>query len=527
MSYLEDAFDEMQIAQVIQHIRSPLLIVKHPSIMRYGVLLENDFIIKELTKDNIHVSYVLPPIYPEYLGNPMFNRQYQVRFPYVVGEMANGIATAEMVIAANRAGLLGSFGAAGLMPEQIRENILKIKKELNNATNWASNLIYNPNEPGLERAIVEVYLQEQVKNISASAYMTLSPHVVRYAYTGVYRNQKDKIMRKNHVLAKVSHPEVAKHFLAPPSQKMLNELVANMWLTEEEALLASKLPIAEDITVEADSGGHTDNRPLSALFPLIKQQSLSMQKQYGYESPVRVGAAGGLGTPSSLACAFSMGADYVLTGSINQSAVEAGVCLQAKKMLSEAELVDVEMAPAADMFELGVKLQVLKRGTLFGRRAAKLYQLYTSYNSIEELPLDAVQFLEKELFRASLNTVWENTVAFFGQRDKNQIDLANRNPKYKLALLFRAYLGQSSRWAINGDNTRIMDYQLWCGPSMGSFNYWVKETYLSKPDCRNVKQIAYNLLEGAAVFIRAQQLRCLGIVLPNEAFNYVPKYFED
>ena len=29
------------------------------------------------------------------------------------------------------------------------------------------------------------------------------------------------------------------------------------------------------------------------------------------------------------------------------------------------------MAPAADMFEMGVKLQVLKRGTMFPMRAAQ------------------------------------------------------------------------------------------------------------------------------------------------------------
>jgi NAD(P)H-dependent flavin oxidoreductase YrpB (nitropropane dioxygenase family) len=47
-----------------------------------------------------------------------------------------------------------------------------------------------------------------------------------------------------------------------------------------------------------------------------------------------------------------------------------------REMLAQAEQADVIMAPAADMFEMGVKLQVLKRGTMFAMRAAKLYELY-------------------------------------------------------------------------------------------------------------------------------------------------------
>lgn len=46
-------------------------------------------------------------------------------------------------------------------------------------------------------------------------------------------------------------------------------------------------------------------------------------------------------------------------------------------------MTDIMMAPAADMFEMGVKLQVLKRGTMFGMRSQKLYEIYENYNSIE------------------------------------------------------------------------------------------------------------------------------------------------
>ena len=85
------------------------------------------------------------------------------------------------------------------------------------------------------------------------------------------------------------------------------------------------MPVAEDITVEADRGGHTDNRPLVALLPAILALRDELAARHGYTRPIRVGAAGGLGTPAAVAAAFALGAAYVLTGSVNQAAVESGL----------------------------------------------------------------------------------------------------------------------------------------------------------------------------------------------------------
>ena len=57
-------------------------------------------------------------------------------------------------------------------------------------------------------------------------------------------------------------------------------------------------------------------------------------------------------------------------------------------MLAAADVADVTMAPAADMFELGVELQVLKRGTMFAPRARSCTQLYRAYPSLEAMPAD-------------------------------------------------------------------------------------------------------------------------------------------
>ena len=92
-----------------------------------------------------------------------------------------------------------------------------------------------------------------------------------------------------------------------------------------------------------------------------------------------------------------------------------------------------------------------------------------------------------------------------------------------MALIFRWYLGMSSKWAIAGDPKRRADYQIWCGPAMGAFNDWVKGSFLEKLEERGVVQVALNLLEGAAVVTRAQQLRTYGVPVPSAAFHFTPR----
>src|SRR5205085_648999 len=107
--------------------------------------------------------------------------------------------------------------------------------------------------------------------------------------------------------------------------------------------------------------------------------------------------------------------------------------------------------------------------------------------------------------------------------DPAQVDRALSDGKHRMALVFRWYLGKSSRWAIVGETARRADYQIWCGPAMGAFNGWVKGSFLEEPAQRGAVQIALNLLEGAAVATRAQQLRTFGLPMPAEAFQFRPR----
>ena len=103
---------------------------------------------------------------------------------------------------------------------------------------------------------------------------------------------------------------------------------------------------------------------------------------------------------------------------------------------------------------------------------------------------------------------------------------AAQDSKHRLALILRWYLGRSSRWAIDGDPTRKLDYQIWCGPAQGAFNEWVKGTFLEPVESRTAVQIGLNLMEGAAVMTRAQQLRSHGAPIPTAAFDFRPRRIE-
>jgi len=509
------------LAQAAQRFREPVHIVATAD-GQLGVAFGEGYS-GALENGSPNWCATLPGIYPEWLGDRGFGEAHGTRFPYVVGEMANAIATTRMVIAAAHAGCIGFFGAAGLAPERVESSIGELESTLGGRLPWGSSLIHSPADPALEAAVCDIYVRREVRCVSASAFMGLTPAVVRCAYAGVRAGPDGRIVRPRRVFAKISRPEVARSFLEPPPADLQHHLVQGGMLSADEARLASTIAVAEDITVESDSGGHTDNRPLSAVLPTIVRLRDDLAACHRYERPIRVGAAGGLGTPGAVAAAFAMGAAFVLTGSVNQACIESGLHPQARSMLAQAGIADVMMAPAADMFELGVDVQVLRRGTMFGVRAKRIRDLFTRHENLEALPGPDREWLEREVLRTSIEEAWESTRSFWAQRDPGQIERAQEEPRHRMALLMRAYLGQASNWAIEGTPDRRADYQIWCGPAMGAFNAWAEGSFLSDPANRTVEQVAANLLEGATAITRAQQLRSIGVPMPPAAFDFRPR----
>ncbi len=504
--------------ECIKRVARPVYVVLHngqSAVIDNGRSVEGSC---RSDNDTLPLLAAIPPLPPERLGDTSFKEQLGLRYAYIIGAMANGITSVEMLRAAGRAGMIAFFGAGGLSLQEIEAAIDRVQRDPEPYP-FGFNLIHSPYDAAHEAATVDLYLRRGIKLVSASAYLTLTPHLVRYRIKGIHQTPAGRIVCPNHVIAKVSRMEVARRFFAPPPQNILDQLLRDGLINAQEAALAGKVPVAQDMTAEADSGGHTDNRPALALLPTFITLRDDALERFKFDIPMRVGLAGGIATPHAAAAAFAMGAAYVLTGSINQACIEADTAPAVKEMLVQAEQADVTMAPAADMFEMGAKVQVLKRGTMFAMRGARLYDLYRSHDAYDQIPAPTRTVLERDIFCGSFAQVWQKTRQFFEIRDPSQIARAEREPKHKMALVFRSYLGLSSRWAKTGDPGRRMDYQIWCGPSMGAFNAWVKGSFLESAAQRRVALLGMNLLYGAAGLIRFHWLQCQGLVLPPVSFR--------
>ncbi len=515
------SIDENHLKEAIYKINHPVVIIEKEGSV--GVGKGGKVCLGEINDDKNGYSIIgyVPRCAITDLGDATFCRDYGLKYPYVSGSMANGIGSVEIVEAMGKGGMLGFFGAAGLPISKVKTASDYLRKFKDKFTS-GFNLIHSPNEQDLESAIVDFYIENDINLVEASAFLGLTPSVVRYRVHGIHQDSSGKIITPNRIVAKISRIEVASKFFSPPPDKILDELVRTGDITQEQAKMASTIPMAQDITVEADSGGHTDNQQALALFPTIIALRDDIQKKYNYSSTIRVGAGGGIASPASAAAVFSMGAAYIVVGTINQCTLEAGTSDSVREMLSQAQQADITMAPAADMFEMGVKVQVLKRGTMFAMRAAKLYDIYRKYKSLNAIPPDQKESLEKGYFKKSLDGVWNDTRAFFRERDPQQLIRAENDSKHQMALVFRSYLGQSSKWANAGVPDRKIDYQIWCGPAMGAFNEWVKGTFLEDYQNRRVVTIALNVLFGTAVQLRLNTLRYQGVSLSSELMNPSP-----
>lgn len=512
-------FADRGLVELAQRSRERIHIVSRASDGQRGLSLADSY----QNRPGEVVLGTLPPLYPEWLGERSFAEAHGVRFPYAAGEMANGIAGTRLVMALAGAELLSFLGAAGMSKTRLEAALHELRAGLGGRASWGVNLIHTPTDPAHEDEVAELLLRLGVHRISASAFTGVTPAVVRCAATGLRQDASGRILRRTSMFAKVSRPEVAEAFMSPCPPDLLALLVRRGQLSAEEAALARRVAVAEDITVEADSAGHTDGRPLVALLPAVLATRDEVVRRHGLVRPVRVGAAGGLGDPAAVAAAFALGAAYVLTGTVNQMSVEAELSPPAKSMLAQADLADVAMSPAPDMFELGAQVQVLRRGTLFSAKAARLYRTYRAYASIEAIPAAERSALEREVLGLTMDEVWERTREYWLERRPTELERAETDPKHRMALLFRWYMSRSSKWAIHGDPERAADYQIWCSPAAGAFNRWTAGSFLAVPENRTVVQIARNLLEGAAVVTRAQQLRSYGIALPPAAFCFRPR----
>lgn len=435
---------------------------------------------------------------PSVLGDARFCADHRVRYAYVAGAMGNGVASEEWVIRLARAGILGFFGAGGLPASRTASAIRRIRAAIVPGQPFGINFLHNPVLPGLEEELVDLLLAERVQRIEASAFIRATPALIRYRLTGLRMRPDGGVEIPNKVMAKVSRPEVARQFFAPPPAPVVEALQRAKAITGEEARLAHLIPLADDVCAEADSGGHTDRRVAYTLVPHFRRLRDEIAAETGLPHRVRIGAAGGIGTPDAAAAAFMLGADFVMTGSINQCTPEAGISDTAKEMLAQADLADFDIAPAGDMFEIGAKVQVLKRGSLFASRANRLYDLYRTFPDLRAIPAETIKEIEERYLGRSIDAVWQETSGFYAGRAPGELADAEANPRKKMAMVFRWYFIHCGRLAIDGRSDQRANFQIHSGPAMAAANRWLKGTPLEDWRRRNVDVLADRLMEETA-----------------------------
>ncbi|HKB03859.1 MAG TPA: nitronate monooxygenase, partial [Gemmataceae bacterium] len=208
--------DPEALRAALADVRTPVVLVQTadgPAVAKGGSVSWGD-------TDGLAVLAVLPAMHPSSLGDPAFCADHGLRFPYVTGGMANGIASAELVEAIGSAGMLGFFGAAGLSLDRIETAILQVKQTLGDRP-FGFNLIHSPAEQAIESGTVDLYLRHGVQLAEASAYFDLTPHVVRYRLIGIRRAEDGRVVTPNRLVAKVSRVEVASKFFAPAPEKII------------------------------------------------------------------------------------------------------------------------------------------------------------------------------------------------------------------------------------------------------------------------------------------------------------------
>ncbi|WP_433854483.1 ACP S-malonyltransferase [Streptomyces kronopolitis] len=420
------------------------------------------------------------------LGSEDFRRDYGVRLAYAAGGMRRGIASVDLVARMAGAGLLSYYGASGLPARDVASAVAAIRARVPAGAPFGVNVTHDPFDPRAESELVDVLIRDDVRFVEASTHVEATPALVRHRLTGARVLPDGTVHVPRKILAKVTRPDAARLFLEPPPAALVSRLVAEGLLTAEEAEAGARLALADDVCAVGDAGDHSDMATLWALLPALRGLRAELG---GVAGAVRVGAGGGIGAPESAAAAFVLGADFVLTGSLNACTAESGTSAAAKDLLQEADVHDTAFAPYGDLFELGGRARVLRKGVLFHARAGKLHDLWRNHDAWEAVPAAVRAKVERDYLGAS----FEEVLTRLGDSAESALD-----PKRRMALVFRWYCAQAATWAIEGTPGRVADYQIPCGPALGACNRWLARTPLHAWRDRHADVLAERLMAGAA-----------------------------
>ncbi len=435
------------------------------------------------------------------LGAATFRSRYSLKYSYVAGAMAYGISSGRFVARMAQAGVLSFLGTGGLSSEKITHELQQLRSLAAQGLSFGVNVIAGARETDT----IDLLLKNDIRLIEASAFVDITLPIAKYRASGLSRRANGQVVIANRVIAKVSRPSVARHFMRPLPDQLLQKLLSLGEISNEQFAIAQSIPVADDICFEANSAGHTNaGASWIDLLPIFLRLRDEVMLACDYREPMHIGVAGGVGDPSSIAIAFLMGADFVLTGSINQCCVEANTSDLVKEMLSQADAFDTDYAPSADMFEIGAQVQVLKRGLLYPSRARKLLELYNCYDGWTTIPSDVRRQIEMSFFRQPFDSVVEQVLT---RLREDEVKMMRTNERFRMAAVFKWYCARAAQLAQEGDASWKVDFQIWSGPAMGMFNRWAKDGPFEDWRARHADVLAEHLLIAAAERIKTMAYR--------------------
>ena len=428
------------------------------------------------------------------LGSAAFRRAYGARFACVIGGMGQGVGGAALVAAACRHGFPAFLGTFGRPLGAISNDIDRMRREVGDEL-WGVNVRFDALDPDWENRLLRLLIDADVRRVEASGYIAPTEALVRHRARGLGAGEQSPATR---LLVKVTRPEVADAFLRPAPDRLVAGLVAGGLITRDQAEAVRRVPLATEMCVLADSAGPTDRGRSLTHFPALLACRDRAAVETGHVVPLGLG--GGIGSPPAIAAALAMGADFVLTGSINQCSVEADTSDLVKDLLQRMNVQDTAYAPSGELFEYGAQVQVLKRGVLFPARAAKLYDLYRRFDSLDSLDAATTAQLEDRYFGRPLTEVSAQIRAHLSVADRDRFDA---NERWRMALVFSSYCRQAYTLAQQGHEDAQVDFQVYCSPALGAFNQWAAGSDLEDWRRRRVGDVNERLMDASAALMAA------------------------
>lgn len=436
------------------------------------------------------------------LGSSDFKTEYDTEFAYVVGGLYHGVSSAAMIRTLNNAGIVGFLGLQGMDlnagKELLDTALQSVPKE-----RIGTHIVYNGLKPEESASALQMIIEYDIRRIEISGFFKPSQELILYRLRGLSYGKNDIPQSAYKMIVYVNNPKVMEEFLKPASEQLIGRLLTQRKITEEEAVIAAKLPICDDICIDNVSSGAGRLSWISNL----KHYARELSEKYGIKKMVRIGIGGGIGNPEMLALAFLAGADFVTTRSMNQCTAEAETSPQVKDLLQSAAENDFTYAPVEELFEFGEKVSVLKRGTLYPIRALKLYEIYTKYNSIEEISEKEKKLITEKYFHMSFEEMFERAARELTPAEQR---IASEQPKYKMSLIFKGFLKQCLLWAQTGKAGEEINFAVVSGSEMADANRWLKNSGLEEWSTRHVDELAKRMMEEGEAYLKNVCMKYIG-----------------